>query len=65
MEEGWTEVRYGRRPKRDRQPIWDRGYGRFDGVMDRVPSFSPWRGKRVLFESLKDKVDCLSSGAQM
>ncbi len=27
MDEGWTEVRYGRRRQRTRQPRWDQGYG--------------------------------------
>ena len=55
MDDGWTTVRYGRGPKRGRQPFWDRGYGRSNGGMDRASSFSPWRGKRVPFPNPNPK----------
>ncbi|KAM7372694.1 hypothetical protein PAMP_022852 [Pampus punctatissimus] len=39
----WTEVRYGRRRQRARQPQWDQAHGRSIGWMDRAPSI-PRRG---------------------
>ncbi len=40
MDERWTEVQYGRRRQRTRQPRWDQGYGGSNGWMDRATSFS-------------------------
>ena len=47
--DGWTEVRYGRRAKRDRAPYRDRDYGWSDGRKESAPSFSFGRRDRFPF----------------